>query len=132
MRFPPPRTMLRSFLDADPRAKHAFVAYASPAFLRLHRTMPAPPGQSAAQRRRLAAGSKQSRVISMLRSPRGATIAAMMTATGWQQHSVRGFLAGVVRRKLSLNLQSEAGDGGRLYRIKDGKTRAQPSTQPAA
>lgn len=76
--------------------------------------------------------SKQAQVIRMLRAPSGATIAAMVAATGWQQHSVRGFLAGVVRKKFGLNLVSEAGDGGRVYRIKDGKTRAQPSTQPAA
>jgi hypothetical protein len=56
----------------------------------------------------------------------------MMTATGWQQHSVRGFLAGVIRKKLGLTLVSEAGDGGRVYRIKDGKARAQSSTQEAA
>jgi Protein of unknown function (DUF3489) len=68
----------------------------------------------------------------MLHAASGTTIAAMMTATGWQQHSVRGFLAGVIRKKFGLNLVSEAGDGGRMYRIKDGKTRAQPSTQPAA
>ena len=45
-----------------------------------------------------------------------------MTATEWQQHSVRGFLAGIVRKKLGLNLVSELTDKGRIYRIKDGKT----------
>jgi len=54
----------------------------------------------------------------MLRSPNGATIAAMMKATGWQQHSVRGFLAGVVRKKLNLKLDSKKIDGSRVYSIK--------------
>jgi hypothetical protein len=65
--------------------------------------------------------TKHARIIAMLRTPMGATIAALMTATDWQQHSVRGFLAGVVRKKLSLNLVSEQTDKGRVYRIKDVK-----------
>jgi hypothetical protein len=62
----------------------------------------------------------------MLRKPAGATIAAIMAVTGWQQHSVRGFLAGVVRKNLGLNLVSDQTDKGRIYRIKDGK--ALPAT----
>ena len=61
--------------------------------------------------------SKQSRVIAMLRTPAGATITGMMKATSWQQHSVRGFLAGVVRKRLKLKLTSEKVDGNRIYRI---------------
>jgi hypothetical protein len=65
--------------------------------------------------------TKHDRIIAMLRTSAGATIAAIVTATDWQQHSVRGFLAGVVRKKLRLNLVSEQTDKGRVYRIKDGK-----------
>jgi len=61
--------------------------------------------------------SKQDRVIAMLRSPAGATLTAVMKATGWQQHSVRGFLAGVVQKKLRLKLRSTKVDGNRIYRI---------------
>jgi hypothetical protein len=63
------------------------------------------------------AGSKQSRVIAMLQSPTGATIAALMKATGWQPHSVRGFLAGVVRKRLKLELASKTIAGTRFYQI---------------
>jgi len=53
----------------------------------------------------------------MLQDRAGTTIAAIMAATGWQQHSVRGFFAGVIRKKLGLNLVSEPREGGRVYRI---------------
>jgi hypothetical protein len=58
----------------------------------------------------------------MLRSKDGATIAALAHATGWQPHSVRGFLAGVVKKKLELNLTSEKSNAGRVYRIAAAKT----------
>ena len=61
--------------------------------------------------------SKQARVVEMLRSPAGTTVEAVMKATGWQQHSVRGFFAGVVQKKLRLKLNSKKIDGNRIYRI---------------
>ena len=65
-------------------------------------------------------GTKQSTAIEMLRSPSGANIDALMKATGWQKHSVRGFLAGVVRKRLKLNLESTIVGSVRVYRVTDG------------
>src|SRR5690348_14046478 len=76
------------------------------------------PKQPAERRRTV---SKQARVIEMLRRGQGASVSAIMKATGWQPHSVRGFLAGVVRKKLGLSLVSEKSGDERLYRIVTGK-----------
>ena len=63
--------------------------------------------------------SKQATVLALLSRSSGTTVTAIMEATGWQAHSVSGFLAGVVRRKLALTLQSEKTDGERVYRVID-------------
>lgn len=63
------------------------------------------------------AGTKTATVLALLRGPSGATLADLMQATGWQAHSVRGFLSATVRKKLGHPLVVETGESGRHYRI---------------
>jgi hypothetical protein len=73
-------------------------------------------GESKPRRQR--EGSKQARVIAMLRRPEGATIAQIMHETGWLAHTVRGAFAGALKKKLGLTVTSEKADGGdRVYRL---------------
>ena len=86
----------------------------------------ATPAPHPKQRSTKPATSKQNRVIAMLRQVKGANIKAIMKATGWQQHSVRGFFAGIVRKKLCLTLVSEVVNGKRVYRITNRPAKAGP------
>lgn len=69
-----------------------------------------------------ATSTKQQKVIDLLRKPEGATIAAIVKRTDWQPHSVRGFFAGVVRKRLKLQLESTKVGNDRIYRIVEAKT----------
>jgi hypothetical protein len=63
-------------------------------------------------------GNKTARVIALLEKSKGATLAELMKATGWQAHSVRGFLSGTLRKKMGLKVESaKRGDGERVYSI---------------
>ena len=61
--------------------------------------------------------SKHDTLLKLLRQDKGTTLDALVKSSGWQKHSVRGFLAGTVRKKLKLPLVSEKIDGVRTYRI---------------
>ena len=68
----------------------------------------------------------------LLRGPNGATIAHVMRSTGWQPHTVRAFLAAVVRKKLGLRLESEKTDGERVYRIVAREASTDATSVPSA
>jgi hypothetical protein len=64
-------------------------------------------------------GSKKAIVLELLRRPEGATLQEIMSATGWQAHSVRGFLSGALAKKMGLTVESfKTPEGARAYRLK--------------
>jgi hypothetical protein len=73
-----------------------------------------------AQKKPAHEGSKKAEVLALMRRKNGATLAEIMKATGWQAHSVRGFISGGLTKKMGLKVESTKGkDGERTYRIAD-------------
>lgn len=78
----------------------------------------APPAPDSPHPRKTREGTKQAQLIDMLRRPEGATISEIVAATGWQAHTVRGAMAGALKKKLGLEVTSEKIEGrGRVYRL---------------
>jgi hypothetical protein len=93
------------------------------------RLMPKPNAPEASQPRN--PRTKHDKILKLLRAKEGASIAAITKATGWQPHSVRGFLAGVVKKRLRLNLTSEKAGTSRIYRIVTARSPSQRRSPPA-
>lgn len=102
---------------SKPKSKSAKRPTRPPATAKKTRPAPLNPAKAAASKTSPVRHSKQETVLGLLRQPKGATVGAVMKATAWQQHSVRGFFAGVIKKKLKLNLVSDKVDGTRVYRI---------------
>jgi hypothetical protein len=67
-------------------------------------------------------GTKQALLIDLLKRKNGATLADLVTATGWQKHSVRGAISGTLKKKLGLAVTSAVVEArGRVYRISGGR-----------
>ena len=76
------------------------------------------PQPATAKERKPREGTKQSQMIDLLRRPKGATLAEIVEATGWQQHTIRGAIAGALKKKLGLTITSEKDESrGRVYNI---------------
>jgi hypothetical protein len=132
-------TRQRSKSKADPRAYGAAVAsllkkgileFSGPARegdftkdgqkLALANTETLEPPKKATVRseRKTRDGTKQAMIIELLKRPGGATLAEIVEATGWQAHTVRGAMAGALKKKLGLTITSEKDESkGRVYRI---------------
>jgi hypothetical protein len=65
------------------------------------------------------AGTKQAKMIDLMKRPGGATVEQIAKATGWQHHTIRGAISGALKKKLGLKVEATREDGGTVYRIAD-------------
>lgn len=100
--------------NAPPRAQRAVrrAAKAAPAAVAAQPPQPRTKTQPAS-----APGGKLGVIVEMMRRPEGATVAQMSEATDWLPHSVRGALAGALKKKHKLTVTAEKTDAGRVYRM---------------
>ncbi len=70
-------------------------------------------------RMRTRTGTKADKILALLKQPRGATLQTIIRATGWQAHSVRGFISGHLVKKMALRVESVRRDGERVYSVKE-------------
>jgi len=110
----PGTTPVKKFKDRKTAVRHLWVRFGQ---------LPvasAPAGGAAGPR----AGSKQAQGIDLLQRPDGATVDELATAMGWQRHTVRGLIAGALKKKLGLDVVSERTERGRCYRIGESRPAA--------
>lgn len=110
----------------QPTATSASAKTRKPASVRRVKVTPRSPSDSPLARPTSTGKSKQARLISLLQAKAGATIDQMITLTGWQAHTVRGTISGVLRKKLGLNVicTPSVDTGACLYRIVGAAVRA--------
>jgi len=82
------------------------------------RPVAAPAAKQFNQKHTAGKGTKTELVLALLRQPDGATLSALMQATHWQAHSVRGFISGQLGKRLGLRVKSFRRDGSRVYRLR--------------
>jgi hypothetical protein len=75
-------------------------------------------GTKATAKKPAATGTKTEQIIALLKQPSGATVQALMAATAWQSHSIRGFISGQLVKKMGLRVKSFKRDGERVYAIR--------------
>lgn len=119
----PSAAKIAKFKDRKTAARRLWAAFgklASPAEAAAPKAKPKPPSRAPKKPVTTAgrADSKQAKVIALLKRPGGATLDALVKATGWQRHTVRGAIAGALKKRLKLKVIAEKReDGVRTYRI---------------